>query len=122
MTSGKLKSMMQPIGSLADSAFDNIEEIIKESPEIDVKPIFQGLTLDVIVRTTLGLNTNCRLGKDMDFFHLISKASINFNTTNNYVKALFFNILMLFPELWVKMGVWSESARRLRKSIAKYLI
>ena len=42
MTSGKLKSMMQPIGSLADSAFDNIEEIIKESPEIDVKPIFQG--------------------------------------------------------------------------------
>ena len=44
-TSGKMKSMMEPMDEIADRTVEYLSDIIKTKPKLDVKPIIQGTVL-----------------------------------------------------------------------------
>ncbi len=62
-TSGKIKSMFAPIDGVVNRMVDHMEKKRKESADsvVDVKPIFQGLSLDSI--------SNCAFGVETDSFN-----------------------------------------------------
>ena len=66
-SSGKLKGMLEPVEDIADQAINHLEEQVKSNPEIDMKPLLQGFTLDAISRVAFGMNTNVHRGGDQEF-------------------------------------------------------
>ena len=104
-TTGKLKSMMEPVEKIADKAVDYLEEQAKKNPEIDLKPMLQGFTLDAICRVAFGMNTNVLKGQDQEFAKLAYDVFDQFSAESLF-NVVFFHLLMMFPGLTEKMGFW----------------
>ena len=113
-TSGKLKSMLDPIEGIADSTLNYISEKAKEDPEIEFKSIMQGFSLDVITKVAFGMETNCHLGEDRALFEL-SKGILDDFFIKTYPMAFLWNFFFHFPELIKHVGFWPESAVQIRK-------
>ena len=113
-TSGKLKSMLDPIEGIADSTLNYISEKAKEDPEIEFKSIMQGFSLDVITKVAFGMETNCHLGEDRALFEL-SKGILDDFLIKTYPMAFLWNFFFHFPELIKHIGFWPESAVQIRK-------
>ena len=47
-TSGKLKSMLEPLVQVSDKTIEHLEEQVKQKPILDIKPLVQGFSLDAI--------------------------------------------------------------------------
>jgi cytochrome P450 family 6 len=85
-TSGKLKTMMEPMDGLAERTVLYIGEKIKQTPIIDMKPIIQGFTLDTIAKCGFGIETNVYKGQDNEFSK-IAFAVFNQFRIDTYLKA-----------------------------------
>ena len=113
-TSGKIKSMVEPMESIADSTLNYISEKAKEDPEIEFKSIMQGFSLDCITKVAFGMETNCHLGEDKALFEL-SKGILNDFFIKTYPMAFLWNFFFHFPELIKHVGFWPEGAVQIRK-------
>ena len=112
-TSGKMKGMLEPIESIADRTINYISEQIKIKPNVDVKPIMQGLTLDVISKIGFGVDTNV-LCEDSDFAKTAADIFNSFRA-NTWAGTIFFNIFSHLPFLLNYMPLWPESAFKIRQ-------
>jgi cytochrome P450 len=57
-TSGKLKTMLEPMDSVVDNLLQHLDSDIKKNPVVEVKKIFQSFALDTISVCAFGINTN----------------------------------------------------------------
>nr|APH81392.1 cytochrome P450 CYP3027B1 [Tigriopus kingsejongensis] len=57
-TSGKLKTMFTPMQRVADEFIVAVEQRLKTGPVVDMKPLYQALSLDTIANCAFGVNTN----------------------------------------------------------------
>jgi cytochrome P450 family 3 subfamily A len=112
-TSGRLKSMMIPIENLADSTIEFIAQKVKENPEIDLKPMMQYFSIDVICKVAFGMDTKCRLEADPEMFKLFTGIVEDFKF-DTYPKATIWAILSHFPELLSKLGFWPASMLKIK--------
>ena len=112
-TSGRLKSMMTPIENLADSTLEFIAQKAKGNPEIDLKPMMQYFSIDVICKVAFGLDTKCRTEEDPDMHKLFTSIMEDFKF-DTYPKATIWAILSHFPELLSKLGFWPASMLKMR--------
>lgn len=113
-TAGKLKSMMLPITKIADNVIEVIEEKSKITPEMDLKPIICGFTLDVISNVAFGLSTNVHKGEDKEFSKMANDVFQIFES-KTWGGMLFQNFFTHFPDVLEKFGFVIESAGKLRQ-------
>ena len=113
-TSGKIKSMVEPMEGIADSTLNYITKKAKEDPEIEFKSIMQGFSLDCITKVAFGMETNCHLGEDKALFEL-SKGILKDFFIKTYPMAFLWNFFFLFPEVVKHIGFWPEAAVKIRK-------
>ena len=113
-TSGKIKSMVEPMEGIADSTLNYITKKAKEDPEIEFKSIMQGFSLDCITKVAFGMETNCHLGEDKALFEL-SKGILKDFFIKTYPMAFLWNFFFHFPELIKHVGFWPEGAVQIRK-------
>ena len=95
-TSGKLKSMMEPISDVADKAMEHLESI-KNEP-IEMKKFFQGFAMDTICRCAFSLETNAH----EDPNHHLVKAGIDaFQgfVVNSWIESIFTMIFYFVPNI-----------------------
>ena len=113
-TSGKLKQMMIPIDKIADDVVDYVAERAKTDPVLDFKPITGGFTLDTVGHVAFGIKSNCHKGEDKEFMKSAADIfqTLDLNSWVNLVATWFFN---LFPGSITYLGIWPESAQKLRK-------
>lgn len=57
-TSGKLKGMTAYMGKIVDNMLDHLEAKLQNDPIIDVKQVFQCLSLDTIANCAFGIDIN----------------------------------------------------------------
>lgn len=57
-TSGKLKNMFLNMHNVADEFIDAIQERLETNEVVDMKPLFQALSLDTIANCAFGVHTN----------------------------------------------------------------
>ena len=105
--------MMIPIENLADSTIEFIAQKVKENPEIDLKPMMQYFSIDVICKVAFGLDTKCRTEEDPDMHKLFTSIMEDFKF-DTYPKATIWAILSHFPELLSKLGFWPASMLKMR--------
>ena len=120
-TSGKLKGMLQPVEGIADQAINHLEEQVKTNPEIDMKPLIQGFTLDAISRVAFGMNTKVHRGQDQEFAQLVYKVMTGFSADTLFT-TFFFHVIFLFPSILERLGFWSEDAGKIRKMTRDIMI
>jgi len=113
-SSGKLKGMLEPVEDIADQAINHLEEQVKSNPEIDMKPLLQGFTLDAISRVAFGMNTNVHRGGDQEFAKTAYEVFGAF-TGDNVFNVVMFQLLFMFPSLISMLGFWPESAMKIAK-------
>jgi len=58
-TSGKIKGMMRHVDGVVDNMLNHLDQRVKEDPVVDMKPVFQYLTMDVISKCAFGVDLNC---------------------------------------------------------------
>ena len=114
-TSGKLKSMLHPVESIADSTLDFIAQKAQDNTEIDFRPIMQGFTLDSITKVAFGIDTNCRLGEDVDFLKMVQSIVEDSVVIKSYPIAIMWTVLFHFPEILKHAGFWPEAAMKIKK-------
>ena len=113
-TSGKLKTMLEPIESIADDTLDHIMHLLKGKSELDLKPIIQGFTLDSISKVGFGIDTNVRRGEDSEFSKIAYDVFQTFSA-DKWINVIFFLVFTHFPEMLAYMNVWPESASKIRQ-------
>ena len=113
-SSGKLKGMLEPVEEVADRAINHLEDQAKTNPEIDMKPLLQGFTLDAISRVAFGMNTNVIRGEDQEFAKTAYDVFGSF-TGDNVFNVIFFQIIFLFPSIIEKLGFWPESGMKIAR-------
>ena len=95
--------MMIPIENLADSTIEFIAQKVKENPEIDLKPMMQYFSIDVICKVAFGMETKCRLEADPEMYKLFTSIIDDFKF-DTYPKATIWAILLHFPESSLTLG------------------
>ena len=113
-TSGKLKGMLDPIEEIADDTIDLLTEKVKDNPEMDLKPIIQGFSLDSITRVGFGMNTKCRRGEDQEFSTIAHDIFDQFIPKNAFLSTMF-HLFFLFPGIAKYMPIWTENALKIAK-------
>nr|AKH03527.1 cytochrome P450 3027F2 [Paracyclopina nana] len=113
-TTGKMKSMLEPMEAIAERTVDYIEEKVKNNSTIDVKPILQGFTLDTIAKCAFGLETKAYKGED-DQFAKTAYDVFNQFRADTWTNVLFFNIVSHFPVISRFFNLWPESAMKIRE-------
>ena len=68
----------------------------------------------MVLKVAFGLDTNVHKGQDMEFFNIAKDVFESFKC-DNWTNTFFFNLLALFPGLVAKLGIWPESAMKIRK-------
>ena len=76
--------------------------------------------MDSISKVAFGLDTNVRRGQDMEFYN-IAKDVFDAFKTDTWGNVFFFNIIALFPEIVPKLGIWPESAVKIRSMTQKIM-
>ena len=112
-TTGRLKSMIDPIDGIADTLVEHLKLKVKENQELNIKPILQGFTMDAICKVAFGMQTNFHNDQDQDLYKL-GTGAIKAFTPKSYLDDFFFLIFFHFPEL-VPGGFWNEDALKLSK-------
>ena len=105
--------MMIPIENLADSTIELIAQQVKENPEIDLKPMMQYFSIDVICKVAFGMETKCCLEADLKMYKLFTSIIEDFKF-DTYPKATIWAILWHFPELLSKLGFWPASMLKIK--------
>ena len=104
--------MLAPIDNIADRTIEHISKQIENTPELNLKPIVQGFTLDSISKVAFGIETNVHRGENKEFANQVYQIIEQFS---GWGFTIFFNIFNLFPEVAAKLGFWPESAVKIRK-------
>ena len=112
-TSGKLKSMIDPIDTLADNAIDHLKGLSKGNATFNIKPLLQGFALDAINKVAFGIDTKCFKGENEDLILCTQKLLEGF-APSSLVEDFFFQLFFHFPEL-TPGGFWNEYAMRFAK-------
>ena len=112
-TTGKLKSMIDPIDEIADSLVADLKVKAKGNSELNMKPILQGFTMDAICKVAFSMATNCHKGEDQEIMKLAIDSLSGF-IPKSYVEDFFFLLFFHLPEL-MPGGFWPESALKLSK-------
>jgi cytochrome P450 family 6 len=81
-SSGKLKSMMEPMDAVVDNLVSHLEKEIKKNPVVSVKEVFQCFALDTIAVCSFGINTNSFENPDNDILTWGKKLFSGFICTN----------------------------------------
>ena len=113
-TTGKLKSMIDPIDLLADNSIAHIKEMSqKSSSGFNIKPFLQGFSLDAINKVAFGIDTKCYKGENEDMILWTQKLMEGFAPTSK-VEDFFFQVFFHLPEL-TPGGFWNEYALKFAK-------
>ena len=81
-TSGKLKSMLEPMHKVVDNLIKHIEEETEKNPVIAVKGMYQSFSLDTISVCAFGIDTNSFENTDNDILEWGKRLFSGFATTN----------------------------------------
>ena len=114
-TSGKMKGMLEPMEEMVERTIEYMSEQIKIHPnKLDVKPIINGFTMDVISKCAFGIETNAYKGENSNFTNIAKDVLEQFKATG-WMGTIFFNIFSHFPILLKYIPIWPESAFKLRQ-------
>ena len=111
-TSGKLKSMLEPMDAVVDNLLKHLDQEVAKNPVVRIKSIFQNFSLDTISVCAFGIGVNSfeheesqilKWGKDM-FSVILSKS---------WVDSLFIFIVQHFTFLTKFMNIYPESYDKL---------
>ena len=93
-TTGKLKTMLEPIEGICDKAMDHISKQVEKNQELDMKPVIQGFTLDSIAKVAFGLETNCHRGENQEFAKTSFDVFKIFIATDNWPLVVMLNVFL----------------------------
>ena len=113
-TSGKMKSLMEPMDEIAERTVEYLSDKIKTQPKIDVKPIIQGFTLDTIAKCGFGIDSNVYKGEDNDFAKNAYEVFQNV-VAKNWIGSLLLNLVFQFPIITKIIPILPEAAYQIRK-------
>ena len=113
-TSGKMKSMMEPMDKIAERTVEYLSDKIKTQPKIDLKPIIQGFTLDTIAKCGFGIDSNVYKGEDNEFAKTAFGVLQNV-VAKNWIGTLLLNAVFRFPILIKILPILPEAAYQIRK-------
>ena len=65
--------MLNLFGSCLDNMIHHLEQQIKTSPVVDMKPVFQCLTLDIISKCAFGLESNTNVNPEGSQLYKMAK-------------------------------------------------
>ena len=111
-TSGKIKGMLDLLGDSVDNMIQHLEEVTPTDPVLDVKNIFQALTLDVIAKCAFGIESNSFKNPDNQIFKHGKKIFEDFKITN-LATSIFFHVFLSCASLMKYLDVTSPSFRDL---------
>nr|AIL94155.1 cytochrome P450 CYP3027C1 [Tigriopus japonicus] len=98
-TSGKLKGLLEPMSDIASDMIHFLDERIEQSPEIDVKKMFQNLTLETISQCAFGIKSNAFYDTHSDLLKHGQDAFSGF-IMHNALETFIFSGLLHFPKLF----------------------
>lgn len=80
-TSGKIKGMTSMVNWGVDNMLDYLEKKVEENPVVDMKPVFQSMTMDVIGKVAFGIDLNCFNDPDTPLFKYARQVFADFLCT-----------------------------------------
>ncbi|XP_059085965.1 probable cytochrome P450 6a18 [Tigriopus californicus] len=98
-TSGKLRGLLEPMSDIANDMITFLDERTEESPEIDVKKMFQNLTLETISQCAFGIKSNAFYDQHSDLLKHGQDAFSGF-VMHNALETFIFSGLLHFPALF----------------------
>ena len=106
-TSGKLKSMLDPIGAQADKFIAHLRHKMADGDgSVDVRPVLQALTMDVIGKCAYNVEFNCLTDdaiNEPEIFKATKSLVETMRVTSDLMSA-FFLLIFTFPSLYA----WSD--------------
>ena len=113
-TTGRLKSMVEPMTGLADRTIDFLAKQVEKNPgKINVKPILQGFTLDTIAKVGFGIEISSYKGEDSEFMKN-AQAVFEGIKIGSFGMAMFWNIFEHLPIMTKWLPIWPPEAFKLR--------
>ena len=94
-TSGKLKSMLNPITDVANKATAYLDHLSKDKP-VEMKHFFQGFALDTICRCAFSIETNAHEDQNHPLIKAGRDAFQGFQVTN-WIESVFTMLFYFFP-------------------------
>ena len=121
-TSGKLRGMTSYMDKVASNMMDHLEDTIKiNGPIVEVKEVFQKLTLDTIGHCAFGIDTNSFNNPENELLKRCVQAFTDFRI-KDLTDSTFFNILKFFPGLKLYIDMYGKEnydwLRNMTKTIA----
>ena len=115
-TSGKLKSMMEPMSDIGDKAMEYLSSQCDKP--IGMKKFFQGYALDTICRCGFGIDTNTHEDQDNPIANAGREAFAGFMVTN-WLESIFTQLFYFMPGLEAKFPtlIYPEAFFRLNDII-----
>ena len=95
-TTGKIKTMLEPMMGVVEKAMSHLETSNKD--RIEMKKFFQGFALDIICRCAFSIETNAHSNEND---HLVKAGREAFQgfTVNSWPESIFTLLFYLFPGL-----------------------
>ena len=113
-TTGRLKSMVEPMTGLADRTIDFLANQVEKNPgKINVKPILQGYTLDTIAKVGFGIDISSYKGENSEFMKN-AQAVFEGIKIGSFGMAMFWNIFEHFPIISKWLPLWPPEGFKLR--------
>eukprot|EP00093_Oithona_nana_P005061 05061.XXX_189702_191147_1 [CDS] Oithona nana genome sequencing. len=121
-TSGKLKGMTSYMDKVASTMIDHLEDTIKtKGPIVNIKEVFQMLSLDTIGHCAFGIDTNSFKNPENELLKRCFRA-FNDLMIKDTTESFFFNILKFFPGLARYIDLYGKEnydwLRNMTKTIA----
>jgi len=114
-TSGKLKGMMEPMTAVIERFMGYLEEKAGEDTEVEVKPMFQGLALDVISKCAFSIDTDATKNPDDELLKHGNGVFTNFMPKSWPESIMFQAFTSYVPYILNFMSMLTESQRWMHK-------
>ena len=83
--------MLSLFGSSMDNMITHLGQVIRTSPLVDMKPVFQSMALDVISKCAFGVELNTFKNPDSELYAKAKEIGSDFQL-NTAVKTFFFHL------------------------------
>ncbi len=89
------------MGTSMDNMVHHLEKQVKTSPVVDMKPVFQSLTLDVIAKVAFGLESNTHETPNSELFAQAKKIAGE-TQVQDTMTAIMVNLVSVFTGTFLK--------------------
>ena len=112
--------MLSLMGTSMDNMVQHLEKQVKTNPVVDMKPVFQSLTLDVIAKVAFGLESNTHETPNSELFAEAKKIAGD-TQVRDTMTAFMVNLVSVFtgiqegqffknPSPWILFAGWTADA------------